>query len=168
MIPAEHQTTAGSQTYELRLQQLELEIRRQREVIEEIGSRLGSQDSSLSTLKAHIAVMVATWQSDVGSRLAELTKQINSSNDNNEGWTVLRRQVDTAQGDFSRHIEGCSPPLTELETRVCLLVGMELTTTEISKTLNISEQSVERLYQGLRGKLDPIGEKRLRQIFHAA
>lgn len=167
MIPAEP-ITASSQNYELRLQQLELEIRRQREVIEEIGSRLGSQNDSLFSLKANVALMVASWHSEVGVRLAKLSKQINNSNADHEGWKVLRRHVDSAQGDFSRHIEGCSPPLTELETRVCLLVGMELTTAEISKTLNISEQSIEKLYRGLRGKLDQVGETRLRQIFHAA
>jgi DNA-binding NarL/FixJ family response regulator len=45
---------------------------------------------------------------------------------------------------------------------------MELTTGEIARTLNLSEQTIEKLYRELQGKLGQIGQTRLRQIFHAA
>jgi DNA-binding NarL/FixJ family response regulator len=159
---------ASAQSYESRLEQLEAEIRRQREVIAAIDSRLGSQDNSLASLKANVALMVASWQNEMSQRIAELSRQLGSLDQENEGWTVLRRQVESAHGDFARHIDGCSPALTEIETRVCLLVGMELTTGEIARTLNLSEQTIEKLYRELQGKLGQGGRGHLRQIFHAA
>ena len=168
MISAEHQTGLDLQSYELRLQHLELEIKRQQEAIEQIGSRLGSQDASLGSLKAYVTLMVATWHSEIGVRLDELTRQIDRSTTDDNGWMVLRNHVESAQGDFSRHIAGCSPALTELETRVCLLLGMELTTAEIATTLNLSRLMIEKICSDIRAKLDQTGETRLRQKLSVA
>jgi DNA-binding CsgD family transcriptional regulator/uncharacterized coiled-coil protein SlyX len=163
MISAEHHTSLDQQHYELRLQQLELEIKRQRETIEQIGYRLGSQDGSLSSLKAYVTLMVATWHSEIGIRLNELTRKIDRTTADDKGWLVLRNHVESAQGDFSRHIEGCSPALSELETRVCLLLGMELTTAEIASTLNLSQLMIESICSDIRAKLDQTGDTSLRQ-----
>lgn len=168
MISVEHHTGPDQPGYELRLQQLELEIKRQRETIEQIAFRLGSQDGSLSSLKAYVTLMVATWHSEIGIRLNELSKQIDRTTSDDKGWRVLRNYVENAQGDFSRHIEGCSPALTEVETRVCLLLGMELTTSEIAVTLNLSPIMIESICRSIREKLDQTGDTRLRQMVSVA
>ena len=69
-------TIPEQMSYELRLEQLELEVKRQQEQIEQIGSRLGSQNESLMSLQASVALIVATWHGEIGRGLNEISRQI--------------------------------------------------------------------------------------------
>lgn len=153
MISAEDHNVLEQRSCEIRLRSLELEIELQRQTITLISARLGSQDVSLSSLKASLALMAATWRSEIGLRLSEITGRIQRAG-NDDIWSVLRSGGERLQGEFSRHIDERGPALTELEARVGLLLAMELTAVEIATTLNLSAATIETTCLSIRGKLE--------------
>jgi DNA-binding CsgD family transcriptional regulator len=168
MISMDHQAEIDIEGHERRIQRLEREIFSQRETIDRMGMQLVSHDNAVGSLRTYIALMVATWQSEIGLRLGNLASDINNATADDPGWAAIRRQVDAAHADFSRHIAGCSPPLTETETRICLLLGMELTFDQIARTLNCSRHAVEYACVSIRVKLENAGESRLWNIIHSS
>lgn len=168
MISVEHHNPLDQQSYEMRLQQLEVAIERQRETLAQIDSRLGAQGGSLDSLKAYLTLMMASWHSEIGIRIDEISRQIESTATDNEGWLILHSHVASANEGLARQIKECSPALTELETRICLLMAMELTMGEIAATLNLPRITVESTCANIRAKLDRSSDPGRRQLMTVA
>jgi uncharacterized coiled-coil protein SlyX len=143
---------ASTDTSDARLLQLEGEIRRQREMIAEMSSRLGRQNDSLDSLKASVMLMIASWHSDVGVALSRLSDTIGEATGDQSGRGGARRQIEGIEKEPVPTIDAPGGPLTELESRVFYLGGQDLTAAEISKTLNISENSLQKICEQLREK----------------
>jgi DNA-binding NarL/FixJ family response regulator len=131
-----------------------------------VASSLSERAHSLQTLKTQIAVMMATWQSEFRGNLSKVIDRIDTAGQTEDYWRIVRRQVELAQPDFVEHVAKHSKILTTTESKICLLIGLNLSSPEIASVLNISDRTVSNYRSRIRKKLSAT-ETRFARLFQA-
>lgn len=129
---------------QIQLQWLQQEVQRQGRELDAVESRLQEQKRSLEALKTQLAVVMGSWRSEVRRDLSGLIREIDSTNDTGAHWEQLRRQVEVAHPDFAAHAARAGAELSPIESKVWMLMGMKLSTSEIATVLN---QPVRRIIE---------------------
>jgi hypothetical protein len=144
--------------HHLQLQWLQQEVQRQGRELDAVAMKLQEQKRSLDALKAQLAVVMGSWRSDVRRDLGSLIHAIDTANDTRTQWEQLRRQVDLAYPDFARHAANVGAELTPMESKVWMLMGMKLSTAEISTVLAQPVRRITECREDIARKLRNLGD----------
>lgn len=144
--------------HQLQLQWLQQEVQRQGRELDAVAIKLQEQRLSLEALKTQLAVVMGSWRSEVRRDLSGLIREIESSNDTRTHWEQLRRQVELAYPDFADHAARAGAELTPMESKVWMLIGMKLSTAEISAVLNQPVGRVSETRERITRKLHRLGD----------
>ena len=152
------QTNDVRSEHQLQLQRLQQEVQRQGRELDAVETKLLEQKRSLEALKTQLAVVMGSWRSEVRRDLSGLIREIDSTNDTGAYWEQLRRQVERAHPDFAAHAAQAGAELTPTESKVWMLMGMKLSTSEIATVLNQPVRKVTEHSERISRKLQRLGD----------
>ncbi len=151
----------------LNLREIERDIQRRGGEMDVAGMPVAQQDGK-DAMRMQMALMVGAWQSEIRLKLDGVMQQIERIGEPDEHWEILRRQVETARPEIAQYMTASVSALTKVESKILLLMGMNIPQQKIAEILNLTLQSVSDHREKIHGKLSLAGDIQLDESFGVA
>jgi len=101
------------------------------------------------------------WCGTIGKQLAIIVQQIEGTADGAGDWEILHRHVKSAYPALYDTMTRCSPPLTSTETKVFLLIGLNISSNESAILLRCTRGAILKHRSRIRKKMRICREEKL-------
>lgn len=147
---------AARERDQLRLQtiQLEQDVEKQRGELAAMALSIAQKNSVIDRLNNRLSELAARNDLSYSARCNSIMHEIELLKTTGEHqWEHLQKQFESIDPEYEHRLHGTYPLLSTVETKICLLMRLNLSTKDIASILWISPRTVETHRYSIRRKM---------------